>query len=82
MHDTLLSLIKEEPGALDLALHEPPPFIRHFPSEYILFCQTCLCQFVQWKVYSPPPGAAIFIHKDKTIRLQAYKQTKAKYSEQ
>jgi hypothetical protein len=59
MGDALLRLIKEEPGTLDLALHEPPPLAGHFPSEYVLFRETCLRKLVQRKVYSPPPGTEI-----------------------
>jgi hypothetical protein len=59
MRNALLSLIKEQPSALNLALHEPPPFVGHLPSEYVLFCQTCLFKLVQRKVYSPPPRTEI-----------------------
>ena len=81
MGDALLSLIKEQPGTLNLALHEPPPLICHFPSEYVLFCQTCLCKLVQGKVYSPPPRTEI--PSTTTNKLHHNQETKKNiYSEQ
>ena len=59
MGHTLLSLVEEQPGTLNLALHESPPLISHFPSENVIFVQTCLCKLVQWKVYSPSPCTEI-----------------------